>query len=127
MKRPMLGGAHRGPVDLSRQRRTIRLVQVLLVLVAGGLMMLAGYSLGRVNGYRTALRSEAFDRPRPPSALQPAVLVVLGGIAIAAAAGLQERSTVRLPTPARLDEFAGRAEGAAIEKAQQIADETKSL
>ena len=123
----MLGGAHRGPVDLTRQRRTIRLVQILLVLVSGGLMMLAGYSFGRVQGYRTALRSDAFDRPRAPSPVQPAVLVILGGVTIAAAAALQDRGTVRLPTPARLDEFAGRAEGAAIEKAEQIADETKSL
>lgn len=117
----------RGPVDLSRQRRTIRLVQVLLVLISGGLMMLAGYSLGRVSGYRSAERAGSFDRPRPPSVVQPVVLVILGGLTIAAAAALQERSTVRLPTPARLDELAGRAEGAAIEKAEQIADETRSV
>lgn len=102
------------------------MVQVLFVLISGGLMMLAGYSFGRVQGYRNALRSESFDRPRAPSVVQPAVLVILGGIAIAAAAALQERGTVRLPTPARLDEFAGRAEGAAIEKAERIADETRS-
>jgi hypothetical protein len=119
----MLGGNLRGPVDLSRQRRTIRVVQILLVLVAGGLMMLSGYSLGRVAGFRTALRSDSFDRPRAPSAVQPAVLVILGGIAIAAAAALQEKGSVRLPTPARLDELAGRAEGAAIAKAEEIASD----
>jgi hypothetical protein len=48
--------------------------------------------------------------------------VVIGGITIAAAAALQDRGSVRLPTPARLDELAGRAESVALEKAGSIAE-----
>ena len=118
----MLGGATRGPVEAGRQRRTIRLVQVLLVLISGALMMLAGYSFGRYQGYLSA-QGASFDRPRRPSPLQPVVLVLLGGITIAAAASLQERGAVRLPTPARLDELAGRAEDAAIARAEQLAEQ----
>ena len=122
MKRAMLGGSTRGPVEAGRQRRTIRLVQVLLVLISGALMMLAGYSFGRYQGYEAA-QEASFDRPRPPSALQPLVLVLLGGVTIAAAASLQERGAMRLPTPARLDELAGRAEDAAIARAESFAAE----
>ena len=100
MKRGMVGGAHRGPVAPSRQRRTVRFTQMLLVLVSGGLMMFAGYSL-------------ALDR----SLSQVFVLMVLGGIAIGAAGMLSDGPSVRIPTPARLDDLAGRAEAVAIEKA----------
>lgn len=117
-----MGGAHRGPVGASRQRRTIRLVQVLLVLISGALMVFAGYSLGRVDGFRTAQASTSFDRPRPPSVAQPVVLMILGAVAIVAAASLQKGESVRMPTPARLDEFVGRAERTAIEKAEREAE-----
>ena len=120
MKRQALGGATRGPVDAGRQRRTIRFTQILLVLIAGALMMLAGYSFGRVQGYRLAQR-DGFDKPRAPSTVQTVVLVVLGGIAIAAAASLGA-GTVKLPQPARLEELAGRAEDVAIEQAERYAD-----
>ena len=83
-----------------RQRRTIRLTQLVLVLVSGGLMMFAGYSL-------------ALDR----GIAQVVVLTILGGVAIGAAALLSDGPSVRIPTPARLDELAGRAEAVAIEKA----------
>lgn len=96
----MAGGAHRGPVAPSRQRRTIRLIQVLLVGISGGLMMFAGYSL-------------ALDR----GIAQVVVLMILGGIAIVAAGLLSDGPSVRIPTPARLDELAGRAEAVAIDKA----------
>lgn len=99
MKRRVGGGTLRGPVGLRRQRRTIRFVQVLLVLVSGGLMMFAGYS---------------FDE----SVTQAVVLVLLGGIAIGAAGLLADGRSVRIPIPARLDELAGRAERAAIDRAE---------
>ena len=118
----MLGGAHRGPVAPGRQRRTIRLVQLLLVLLSGGLMMFAGYSLGRVHGYDLAQQGSSFDRPRQPSLAQPLVLVVLGGVTILAAGALGGGGTVRVPTPARLDEFVDRAERAAIERAEKSAE-----
>ena len=122
MKRAALGGAPRGPVGAARQRRTIRLVQVLLVLISGALLVFAGYSLGRVDGYRTARASTSFDRPRAPSVAQPVVLVILGAVAIGAAAALQKGGSVRMPTPARIDEFVGRAEQLAIEKAEREAE-----
>lgn len=120
MKRAMTAGSHRGPVAPGRQRRTLRFVQILLVLTAGALIALAGYSYGRVAGYEDARRSDALDAPRRPSIVQPIVLVALGGVALGAAFLLQDpRGGVRMPTPARLDEFAGRAEQAAIEKAER--------
>jgi hypothetical protein len=117
----MLGGTHRGPVGAGRQRRTVRLIQILLVLISGALMMYAGYSWGRLHGYRAGIRSDSFDRPRPPSVAQTVVLVLLGGATIVAAASLEQRGAIRLPTPARLDELAGRAEDAAIERAESSA------
>lgn len=121
MKRAVTGGAHRGPVAPTRQRRTIRFVQILLLLTAAVLIAFAGYSYGRVDGYEAGRRSGEIDAPREPSATQPIVLVVLGGIAFGAAALLQERSTVRIPTPAKLDELTQRAEQVAIEKAEEVA------
>ena len=121
MKRPMVGGAHRGPVAPSRQRRTIRFVQILLVLTAAGLLAFAGYSYGRADGFEAGKRAGEIDAPREPSGTQTVVLIVLGGAAFAAAVMLQERSTVRIPTPAKLDELAGRAEQVAIEKAEEVA------
>ena len=121
MKRSMGGGAHRGPVAPTRQRRTIRFVQILLLLTAAGLLMFAGYSWGLVNGYEDGTRAGAIDAPREPSPWQPVVLVVLGGIAIRGAFALQDSSGVRMPTPARLDDLAGRAEHAAIQRAEEAA------
>jgi hypothetical protein len=63
-------------------------------------MMFAGYSL-------------ALDR----GIAQVVVLTILGGVAIGAAGLLSDGPSVRIPTPARLDELAGRAEAVAIEKA----------
>jgi hypothetical protein len=122
MKRQMGGGSHRGPVAITRQRRTIRFVQLILVLISGGLMMLAGYSYGKVTGYEDGRRSGDFDAPEKPSIVQTAVLVTLGGITIGAAGLLQVRGGVRVPTPARLEEFTARAEAAAVERAERIAE-----
>lgn len=121
MKRSISGGAHRGPVGIDRQRRTIRFVQVLLVLISGGLMMLAGYSYGRVTGYDDGRKAGAIDAPKEPSIVQTVVLVTLGGITIGAAGLLGGPGGVRIPTPARLDELSGRAEEAAIERAERNA------
>ena len=113
----MGGGAHRGPVGATRQRRTIRFVQVLLVIVACGLIVFAGYSWGRASGFDEARKADALDAPREPSRVQTLVLALLGAGAIAAAFALQDGSGVRLPTPARLEELAGRAENTAIRRA----------
>jgi hypothetical protein len=121
MKRSIGGGTHRGPVGINRQRRTIRFVQALLVLISGGLMMLAGYSYGRVTGYEDGREAEGFDAPKKPSIAQTLVLVTLGGITIGAAGLLGGPGGVRIPTPARLDELSGRAEAEAIERAEKTA------
>lgn len=123
MKRSIGGGAHRGPVGLRRQRRTIRFVQVLLVLTAAALLMFAGYALGRRSGYDAGARAGDIDAPRRPSAVQTVVLGALGLAALAGALLLQGDGTVRVPTPARLEELVGRAETQAIERAEKAADE----
>ena len=117
----MTGGAHRGPVAPQRQRRTLRFIQILLVLAAAGLIAFAGYSYGRVDGYEAGKRVSDLDPPRPPSIVQPIVLVILGGLALTGAALLQDGNTVRMPTPARLEDLAGRAEQSAIERAEELA------
>ena len=121
MKRAIGGGAHRGPVAHSRHRRTIRVVQGLLVLIASGLLLFAGYSFGRVSGFDAGRRAEALEAPRRPSGTQTAVLLVLGVGAFGAALALQGDGSVRVPTPARLDELSERAEAAAVERAERIA------
>jgi hypothetical protein len=124
VKRGMTGGAHRGPVALRRQRRTIRLVQVLLVLGAAALLVFAGYSMGRGSGFDAARRATALEPPRPPSVVQTLVLAVLGLGALAAALSLQGAGGVRIPTPARLEELTGRAEAVAVERAERSAGES---
>ena len=123
MKRSMGGGAHRGPVGLRRQRRTIRFVQILLLLTAAGLLVFAGYALGRTAGYDAGVRAGDIDAPRPPSSAQTVVLGILGLAALTGAMALQGDGTVRVPTPARLDELVGRAESEAIDRAEKVADE----
>jgi hypothetical protein len=126
MKRGMSGGAHRGPVAVTRQRRTIRLVQLLLVAIAAGLFVFAGYSLGRVAGYDDGRRADRLDAPRRPSAVQTVVLLALGGAALGAAATLGTGGPLRVPTPARLEELVGRAEETAIRKAEDAAAESRT-
>jgi drug/metabolite transporter (DMT)-like permease len=118
----MGGDAARGPVGVLRQRRTLRLMQLILVLIAGVIMMFAGYSYGRVQGYEDAQRSESFDAPSKPSNGRTIALVFLGAIPIAVAF-LLERGGLGVPTPARLDELTGRAEQAALERAERLARE----
>ena len=117
----MTGGAHRGPVGLQRQRRTIRFMQVLLVLLATGLLLFAGFSLGRKDGFEAGTRAGTVDAPRSPSAVQVVVLTMMGLTAFGGAFLLGGPGAVRVPTPARLEELAGRAEQAAIERAEEAA------
>jgi hypothetical protein len=115
VKRSVGGGAHRGPVGVTRQRRTIRFVQLLLVLIAAGLLVFAGYSWGTSDGFERGRRRDV-DAPSRPSAMQTAALVLLGAAALGGAVALQGPGGVRIPTPARLDELAGRAESARVER-----------
>lgn len=121
MKRAALGGAHRGPVAPTRQRRTIRFVQAIFILFAVGLFVFAGYSFGRATGYEAATRAGEIDAPAEPSLAQGVVLVVLGGIALIGGMLLNAGGAVRIPTPARLDDLAGRAEAVALERAEEAA------
>jgi hypothetical protein len=116
----MAGGAHRGPPALRRQKRTVRIVQVILLGMAAGLLLWAGYSLGRVAGFDDGRRADALERPRPPSPAETIVLAALGGAALAGAFALGGGGVARVPTPARLDELSGRAEAAAIDRAQRV-------
>lgn len=98
MKRQAIAGSHRGPVAPTRQRRTIRFVQLTLVVIALGLLGFGVYS--------------ATER-----SISQAVSLILVGVASAGAAYLlSDGPSVRVPTPARLDELAGRAEKVAIDK-----------
>lgn len=124
VKRAALGGAHRGPVAPTRQRRTIRFIQLLLVLFAVGLFVFAGYSFGRAAGYDDGRRAEQIDAPSQPSLVQAIVLVVLGGVALGGASLLGAGGAVRIPTPARLDDLAGRAESVALQRAEEAATES---
>ena len=119
MKRAALGGAHRGPVAPTRQRRTIRFVQALFILFAVGLFVFAGYSFGRSAGYEDGARAGDIDAPSEPSSIQGVVLVLLGGISLASGMLLSSGGAVRVPTPARLDELVGRAEAVALSKAEE--------
>jgi hypothetical protein len=118
----MGGGSYRGPVGLLRQRRTIRFVQMSLVVVAAALLMFAGYSLGKVSGFDQGRRANAVGAPRAPSHAKTVVLAVLGLGALVSAVLLQGQGGVRLPVPARLEELTGRAESSAIERAEAASE-----
>ncbi|HEX3326670.1 MAG TPA: hypothetical protein VHV50_06720 [Actinomycetota bacterium] len=120
MKRSMGGGSYRGPVGIVRQRRTIRFVQICLVVIAAALLMLAGYSLGRVKGFDEGRAATRVGAPAAPSAAKTVVIAVLGLGALGAAVLLQGQGGVRLPVPARLEELTGRAESTAIERAETV-------
>jgi hypothetical protein len=126
MKRRLGGGNYRGPVGIVRQRRTIRFVQICLVLIAAGLLMLAGYSLGKVKGFDEGRAASRVGAPAAPSAAKSFVVAILGFGALSAAVLLQGQGGVKLPVPARLEELTGRAESAAIERAETPADSPAS-
>jgi hypothetical protein len=115
----MVGGAYRGPVGLQRQRRTIRMVQIFLVAIAAGLLLFAGYSLGRSSGYDRGLKADGLGAPKKPAASQTIVLVILGLGALAGALAIQSEGGVRLLTPARLRDMELRGEGAPIEMGEE--------
>jgi hypothetical protein len=110
----MAGGAHRGPVGLQRQRRTIRFVQLIIVAVAAGLLLFAGYSLGQSSGYDRGTGADELGAPDKPAAAQTIILVILGLGALGAALAIQSEGGVRLLTPARLRDMELRGEGAPI-------------
>lgn len=89
---------------MRRQRRTIRFVQLLLVAVAVGSGWFA---------VRSLLGDAGLD--------QAVVLALLGVAGLGVATLLSDGRDVRIPTPARLEELAGRAERAAIERAEEQA------
>ena len=121
MKRGMAGGAHRGPVALGRQRRTLRFIQILLILIAAGLLLFAGYALGRRAGFDDGRRAGEIDAPSQPGLAEVGVPALLGLAALGGVLALQGPGGLRMPTPARLDELAGRAEQAAIDRAEEAA------
>ncbi len=90
-------------------------MQILLVLIAAGLLIFAGYSLGVIAGMESAQRAGELGAPAKPSALQPVALAVLGLGAFSGALLLQAAGGIRLPTPARLDAVAGPPEPAGDE------------
>lgn len=106
----MVGGAHRGPVGPGRQRRAIRLVQGLLILIAAISLGLAGYSYGERAGIAKGARSGGIDAPREPSLAQSIVLGVIGLGAFTVTLLLQASGGVRFPTPARLRDLEGTGE-----------------
>jgi hypothetical protein len=118
----MGGGSYRGPVGLLRQRRTIRFVQISLVIVAAAFLMYAGYSQGRVSGFEQGRRANSIGAPKAPSQSKSVVLVILGLGALLPAVLLQGQGGVRLPVPARLEELTGRAESSAIERAEAASE-----
>jgi hypothetical protein len=103
-------------VGAQRQRRTIRFVQALLVLIAAGLLVFAGYSWGRADGFDRGRSAADVDAPSEPSAAQTVALVLLGAVALGGALALQGPGGVRIPSPARLEELSGRAEEARLER-----------
>ena len=109
-----------------RQRRTLRLVQVLLVLIAGGLLMFAGYALGKSAGFEDGRAADDLGGPSKPGLAETIVPAALGLCALGAALALQGPEGLRMPSPARLDELAGRAEETAIGKAESIAAEQEA-
>ena len=94
------------------------------MVIAAGLLLFAGHQWGKAGGFDAGRRAGLTgDSPPPPSAMQVIALSVLGLAAGAAALGLQGRGGIRIPTPARLDELAGRAEAVAVERAERAAAE----
>jgi hypothetical protein len=99
-------------------------MQGLLVVVAAGLLMLAGYSWGRASGFDAGKRADEVGGPREPGIGATVVLAALGLGALAGAFILGGPEGVRIPSPARLEELAGRAEATAVDKAERAAQES---
>ena len=93
------------------------------MLLAVGLLLFAGYSQGVASGYELGRKAGDIGAPLPPKLTQTLVLAILGAGALGAAVSLQGTGGVRIPTPARLEELAGRAEAAAVARAGKPAGE----
>jgi hypothetical protein len=100
-------------------------MQGLLVIVAAGLLMMAGYSWGRSSGFDAGKRADEVGGPREPGLGAAVVLTAFGLGALAGAFILGGPEGVRIPRPARLEELAGRAESVAVEKAERAAKESE--
>jgi hypothetical protein len=100
-------------------------MQALLVVVAAGLLMLAGYSWGRASGFDAGKRANEVGGPKEPGLGATIVLGAFGLGALAGAFVLGGPEGVRIPSPARLDELVGRAEAVAVEKAESAAKESE--
>jgi hypothetical protein len=109
VKRKAAGGAHRGPVAPTRQRRALRSVQACFAVLAVVLFVFAAASLRDVGDRR----GDDLAPGRERSVVQPVVLGVLGLLSLGAALALRAPGGgVRLPTPARLEEILERDEQA---------------
>lgn len=97
------------------------MVQGLLVLIAAGFLMFAGFALGRSSGYEDGKRAGELGAPSEPGLVEVVVPALLGVGAFVGALLLQGQGGIRMPTPARLEELAGRAERAAIDRAEEAA------
>jgi hypothetical protein len=102
-------------------------VQGLLVLIAAGLLMFAGYSLGRSSGYEDGQRSDEIGAPSKPDTFEVVVPALLGLATLTGALLLQGSGGIRMPSPARLDDLAGRAEQVAVERAEKTASENPTI
>jgi hypothetical protein len=78
-------------------------MQILLVGVAAGIFLFAGYSWGRASGYDLGRRAGSIDAPKRPGAGQIIVLISLGTGALVGAWLLGGPAAVRMPTPAQLE------------------------
>lgn len=94
-----------------------------MVVLAAGLFLLAGYAWGRSSGFAAGRRAGDIDAPRRPGRGQTVVLALVGGGLLGAAFMLQSGGVIRSPVPARLEELAGRAERAAIDRVEAAAEE----
>jgi len=102
-------------------------MQGLLIAMAAALLLLAGYSWGRAAGYDQGLAAGDIDAPSAPSTTQTIVLITLGAGSLAGAFLLQRDGVAVVPTPAKLDTLAGRAEQAMIEKAASISAQSEDV
>ncbi len=85
-------------------------MQALFVLIAIGTIALASVDPNGVGAH-------------DPGLSRPISLVILAVVSLFAARSLGGRSGVKIPTPARLDELVGRAEQAAVQRAELSAGE----
>lgn len=96
-------------------------MQVLLVLVAAGLLVFAGFGWGKRTGYDEGRRAGDLGGPARTSLGEVVVPAALALAFLGGAFLLQGRGGLRMPSPARLEELARRAEQAAVDRAERAA------